>query len=58
MTKIGAIVFGDDAESIGRVVAELNDRHVRAAAFVGDPATNHDAILEMLTELFPPRDET
>jgi hypothetical protein len=29
---------------------------VRAAAFIGDPATDRDALLEMLSELFGRRD--
>jgi hypothetical protein len=50
-----AIVIGDDAASVGNVVADLTGRGVRAAAFVGDPATERDALVEMLAELFSHR---
>jgi len=45
-------VIGDDPERVGRLVAELTERGVRAAAFVGDPAGDRDAVAEMLAELF------
>jgi hypothetical protein len=48
-------VLGDDAEQVGELVADLTARGVRAVAFVGDPATDREALLEMLAELFPPR---
>ncbi len=48
-------MIGDDAERVGSVVADLTERGVRAAAFVGDPATDRDAVVEMLAELFPRR---
>jgi len=41
---------------VGDVVADLVERGVRAAAFVGDPATERDALAEMIAELFPRRD--
>ncbi len=52
------MVIGDDATEVGKVVADLVTRGVRAAAFIGDPATERDALVEMLTELFPRRDNT
>jgi hypothetical protein len=51
-------VIGDDAESVGELVADLTGRGVRSAAFVGDPATDREALLEMLAELFPQRSDT
>jgi hypothetical protein len=51
-----AVVVGADAAEVGTLVADLLERGVRAAAFVGDPATERDALVEMLTELFSPRD--
>ena len=51
-----AVVVGPDADQVGALVADLVDRGVRAAAFVGDPATERDALVEMLTELFSRRD--
>jgi uncharacterized Fe-S radical SAM superfamily protein PflX len=51
-------VIGDDAERVGEVVSELSERGVRAAAFVGDPATERDAVVEMLAELFGKRADT
>jgi hypothetical protein len=49
-------VIGDDAGEVGALVGDLEARGVRAAAFVGDPATDRDALVEMLAELFPARD--
>lgn len=46
------IVVGDDAQAVGEMLRELQDRGLRAGAFVGDPATDRDALVEMLTELF------
>ncbi len=37
------------------MVADLTGRGVRAAAFVGDPTTDRDALVEMLSELFSRR---
>lgn len=51
-----AIVIGADAQRVGEMVADLECRGVRAAAFVGDPATERDALVEMITELFGRRD--
>ena len=48
-------MIGDDADRVGSVVADLIERGVRAAAFVGDPAADREAIVEMLAELFPRR---
>lgn len=53
--RVAAIVIGDDADRVGSIVADLTLRGVRAAAFVGDPATDRDAVVEMLAELFPRR---
>jgi hypothetical protein len=47
------IVVGRDATRVGDVVNDLSGRGLRAAAFVGDPATERDALTEMLAELFP-----
>jgi hypothetical protein len=49
------LVIGDDAERVGDLVADLTGRGVRAAAFVGDPNRDREAILELLAELFPHR---
>jgi len=46
------VVVGDDAPAAGALVAELSARGLRAAAFVADPATERDALTEMLAELF------
>ena len=49
------IVVGDDGARVGAVVAALEARGARAAAFVGDPSTPEggDALAEMAAELFP-----
>ena len=53
------IVVGHDAARVGDVVNDLMGRGLRAAAFVGDPATERGALTEMLAELFPrPPDDT
>ena len=49
------MIIGGDATAVGALVADLEARGVRAAAFVGDPASERDALVEMLTELFPAR---
>jgi hypothetical protein len=49
------VVVGKDAGSVGDVVADLERQGLRAAAFVGDPATERDALVEMIAELFPTR---
>lgn len=51
-----AVVIGSDAAAVGELLADLEERGVRAAAFVGDPATERDALVEMLAELFGSRD--
>jgi hypothetical protein len=51
-----AIVVGSDARRVGELVADLESRGVRAAAFLGDPAVDGDALREMLAELFGRRD--
>jgi hypothetical protein len=38
---------------VGAIVADLESRGLRAAAFVGDPSTERDELTEMLAELFP-----
>ena len=52
-----AVVIGSDAAAVGELVGDLQGRGVRAAAFVGDPATERDALVEMLAELFPDRSD-
>jgi hypothetical protein len=51
-----AVVVGTDADAVGRLLADLEERGVRAAAFVGDPASERDAFVDMLSELFGTRD--
>jgi recombinational DNA repair protein RecR len=53
---VAAIVVGDDEKAIAELVADLSARGVRAAVFVGDPATEGDALAEMIAELFARRD--
>jgi len=53
---VTAFVVGPDADEVGDVVADLEQRGVRALAFVGEPAAERPAIIEMLEELFPDRD--
>ena len=55
-TAAVAVVVGTDATEVGRLVGDLEGRGVRAAAFVGDPATERDALVEMITELFSARE--
>jgi hypothetical protein len=40
---------------VGELVADLTGRGVRAAAFVGDPDRDREAIIDLLAELFPHR---
>jgi hypothetical protein len=47
------VVIGRDAAEVGAAVADLEQRGWRAAGFVGDPATEQPALVEMLAELFP-----
>ena len=49
------VVVGGEAAAVGTLVVDLESRGLRAAAFVGDPATERDALVEMLAELFPAR---
>jgi hypothetical protein len=49
------VVLGRDAERVGALVADLQTRGVRTGAFVGDPAHDRDAVVEMLTELYGER---
>ncbi len=49
------VVIGADATRVGTVVADLEARGLRAGAFVGDPAAERDALVEMLTELYGAR---
>ena len=51
-----AVVIGEDPAEVGDVVADLVARGVRAAAFVGDPSSDRDALVEMLAELFSRRE--
>lgn len=47
------VVIGGDATRVGEIVLQVQGDGLRAAAFVGDPATERDALVEMLAELFP-----
>jgi len=49
------VVLGADAARVGTIVADLEARGLRAGAFVGDPARERDALVEMLTELYGER---
>jgi hypothetical protein len=49
---ISTLVVGTDAAAVGAAIAELRARGGRAAGFVGDPARERDALVEMLAELF------
>jgi hypothetical protein len=49
------VVLGPDAGRVGAVVADLQARGLRTGAFVGDPARDRDALVEMLTELYGDR---
>ena len=49
------VVLGHDAARVGTLVAELEARGLRTGAFVGDPARERDALVEMLTELYGER---
>ena len=49
------VVLGADATRVGALVADLESRGLRAGAFVGDPATERDALVEMLAELYGER---
>jgi hypothetical protein len=53
MTPVIAVVIGRDGAEVGAGVADLERRGWRAAGFVGDPATQQPALVEMLAELFP-----
>jgi hypothetical protein len=50
---VTTVVLGADAAAVGEAVADLRARGWRAAGFVGDPASERDALVEMLAELFP-----
>jgi hypothetical protein len=54
---LAAVVIGRDGHAVSDLVADLSARGVRAAAFVGDPASEQDALVEMLAELFPMPDD-
>jgi hypothetical protein len=49
------VVLGADAAGVGSLVAELQARGLRTGAFIGDPARDRDAVLEMLAELYGER---
>ena len=49
------LVIGPDATRVGVVVADLAARGLRAGAFVGDPASERDALVAMLAELYGTR---
>ena len=57
VTEPTAVVIGIDAQRVGEIVADLEARGVRAAAFIGDPAQDTAALTEMLAELFGHRGE-
>jgi hypothetical protein len=50
---VTTVVIGTDAAAVGTAVGDLRARGWRAAGFVGDPAGERDALVEMLAELFP-----
>ena len=52
-TPLVTVVIGADPAAIGAAVDELEGQGFRAAGFVGDPATEQPALVEMLAELFP-----
>jgi 3-hydroxy-9,10-secoandrosta-1,3,5(10)-triene-9,17-dione monooxygenase reductase component len=52
------VVIGTDPGAVGARIAKLEDHGVRATAFVGDPGTERDALVEMLAELHATRHET
>lgn len=49
------VVLGADAQRVGDLVADLEARGLRVGAFVGDAATERDAVVEMLAELYGQR---
>jgi hypothetical protein len=49
------VVLGADATRVGELVADLRARGLRTGAFVGDPALDRGALVEMLTELYGER---
>ena len=49
------VVLGPDATRVGALVADLESRGLRAGGCVGDPATERDALVEMLAELYGER---
>ncbi len=57
MAPVVAVVIGLDSAEVGAGVADLEARGWRVAGFVGDPATQRPALVEivgeMLAELFP-----
>jgi hypothetical protein len=49
------VVLGPDATRVGAVVADLQAQGLRTGAFIGDPARERAALVEMLTELYADR---
>ncbi len=49
------VVLGADATRVGALVADLQAQGLRAGAFIGDPARERDALVEMLVELYGER---
>lgn len=49
------IVLGADPTRVGALAADLQARGLRTGAFIGDPARDRDALLEMLAELYGER---
>jgi hypothetical protein len=49
------VVLGTDAARVGTLAADLQARGLRTGAFIGDPARERDAVVEMLAELYGER---
>jgi hypothetical protein len=49
------VVLGGDATRVGTLVADLQARGLRVGAFIGDPAREREALVEMLAELYGER---
>jgi hypothetical protein len=49
------VVLGSDGTRVGSLVADLQARGLRVGAYVGDPARERDAVVEMLAELYGER---
>ncbi len=49
------VVVGPEPDAVGALVRRVADAGHRAIAFVGDPTTDADALVEMVAEIFPDR---